>query len=135
MNSSTPTSILSSSLMPLTQEEGVIAASGPKTIPWFTFFAEGVLLLVVSLIGCAGNIISAVGLARDRGRKRVMSFRSGVQLDNQGNSNRANHFTVLLIALALFDLLYLAMGILIFGLPTLSKAYKDSVFPRLLPVW
>ena len=92
----------------------------------FEFMTEGVLLTAVSVIGCFGNVISAIGLAKDRGKKS--------NSNGTANQYKANHFTGLLIALALFDLLYLVMGVLIFGLPTLSDWYDENVFPKLMPV-
>ena len=36
--------------------------------------------------------------------------------------------------LSSFDLLYLAIGIAIFGLPALSKVYDDLVLPFIMPI-
>ncbi len=50
--------------------------------------------------------------------------------------NKKNRsFTKLLIALAVADLLYLVMGIVIFGLPVLSSWYKANVYVFVVPVW
>ena len=43
-------------------------------------------------------------------------------------------FNTQLAALAGFDLLYLLITILIFGLPTLWEWYKQTIYPAILPV-
>ena len=86
----------------------------PKPFPWFTFIVEGVLLLIISLIGCVGNVFSVLGLARNK---------------------KTRSFTKLLIALAIFDLLYLVMGIAIFGMPALSEWYNQKIYIFIVPVW
>ena len=43
-------------------------------------------------------------------------------------------FNTQLAALAGFDLLYLFITILIFGLPTLWEWYKQTIYPAILPV-
>ena len=69
--------------------------------------------------GCFGNIFSIVGLAMNKRMPLISS-----QADNSGSSKQINghlSFTRLLIALAVFDFLYLFIGIAIFGLPVLSQ--------------
>lgn len=98
----------------------------------FTYIVEGILLTVVSLIGCFGNIFSIVGLAMNKRMPLISS-----QVDNSGSSKQINghlSFTRLLIALAVFDFLYLFIGIAIFGLPVLSQAYKENVYVIIVPV-
>ena len=91
-----------------------ISATGPKDVPLFSYIVEGVLLLTISLVGCFGNVFSVLGLARNK---------------------KTRSFTKLLIALAVCDFLYLVMGIMIFGIPTVSPWYKTSVYIYILPVW
>ena len=38
------------------------------------------------------------------------------------------------VALSMFDLVYLMIGIAIFGLPVLSMDYKAKIFPFILPI-
>ena len=90
------------------------SALGPKDVPLFSYIVEGILLLTISLIGCFGNVFAVLGLARNR---------------------MTRSFTKLLIALAVCDFLYLVMGIMIFGIPTVSPWYKKSVYIYILPVW
>ena len=92
----------------------VVITPPEPDVPLFTFVVEGVLLLVISLIGSVGNVFSVLGLARNK---------------------KTRSFTKLLIALAVFDLLYLVMGIAIFGLPVVSMTYKRNVYVYILPVW
>ena len=92
-----------------------ITAMGPREVPTFTYVVEGVLLTVISILGLFGNVFSVLGLAR--------------------NKKSTRSFTKLLIALAVCDLLYLVMSLVIFGIPTLSTYYKKHIYIFVLPVW
>ena len=39
-------------------------ALGPSEVFWSTFMIEGVLLVVISVVGIVGNVFSVMGLAR-----------------------------------------------------------------------
>lgn len=92
-----------------------ITAMGPSEVPMFTFIVEGVLLTVISIIGIFGNIFSVMGLAK--------------------NKKSTRSFTKLLIALAICDLIYLVISLIIFGFPTLSEEFKKNIYVFVLPVW
>ena len=72
--------------------------------------------LSVSCIGVFGNI-----------------FNIGVLVGNRRTSKFTPTFLKLLIVLSFFDLLYLAVGIGIFGLPALSEWYMENVYFRIVP--
>lgn len=91
-----------------------ITAMGPSEVPMFTFIVEGVLLTVISIIGIFGNIFSVMGLAK--------------------NKKSTRSFTKLLIALAICDLIYLVISLIIFGFPTLSEEFKKNIYVFVLPV-
>ncbi|XP_040568874.1 FMRFamide receptor [Lepeophtheirus salmonis] len=80
---------------------------------WFTFIVEGILLTSVSIIGVIGNLLSIVLLLRQKMKK---------------------NFTNGLIILVIYDLLYLTMAIVIFGMPTISSKYRKKVFGYVLPI-
>ena len=98
--------------------------------PMFTFVVEGVLLTLISVVGCVGNVFAVLGLARNN---RAASANSA----NSARSSWAGtgSFANLLIALAVADFVYLMMGIVIFGLPVLSTWYAENVYVYTLPVW
>merc|ERR1712223_1980658 len=79
----------------------------------FTFIIEGVLLSIVSALGVVGNVVAIFILS-----KPVMK----------------GSFSSLLIGLSIFDMLYLIIGLSIFGLPELSQSYKDQVYIYIMPV-
>lgn len=78
----------------------------------FAFVVEGVLLTGVGFLGIFMNSIAIVVLLRP-----VM----------RGSFHR------LLVCLALFDFLYLAMSLPVFGFPGISDWYVDKLMPHLLP--
>jgi hypothetical protein len=43
-------------------------------------------------------------------------------------------FHTLLVALSIFDILYLLMSQMIFGFPGVSSWYEENVYPIILPV-
>ena len=43
-------------------------------------------------------------------------------------------FNRLLTALAIFDLIYLFVSVMVFGLPKLSVSYALNVLPRVMPI-
>jgi hypothetical protein len=43
-------------------------------------------------------------------------------------------FNQLLTALASFDIVYLFVSVMVFGLPKLSSAYGDYILPRVMPI-
>ena len=50
------------------------------------------------------------------------------------SSEMKSNFNQLLTALATFDLVYLLMSVIVFGLPKLSNDYFAYVLPRLMPI-
>ena len=79
----------------------------------FGFIFEGLLLTLVTAFGLVANAIAVVILVRPKMRS---SF----------------HF--LLVALSVFDMLYLMMSQMIFGFPSLSEWYKKNVYIVILPI-
>ena len=73
---------------------------------------------LVSLIGIVGNI-----------------FNIGVLIYHRKNSNFTPTFFTLLVILSIFDLLYLIIGIGIFGLPAISPWYTDNIYLKIIPTW
>ena len=73
--------------------------------------------LSVSCVGIIGNIFNITVLV---GNRRAQTF--------------TKSFSNLLIALSLFDLMYLIVGIFLFGLPACFPIYKKYVYPVILPV-
>ena len=77
------------------------------------FITEGVLLIIISILGFVGNALSIYVLLRPTLR--------GI-------------FSNILMGLASFDALFLVCAITTFGLPTVSHWYKKNVFLKIMPV-
>ena len=52
--------------------EEPLSALGPTVVPWFSFLVEGVLLLIISLIGCFGNVFAVLGLAKNKKTRYII---------------------------------------------------------------
>jgi len=78
------------------------------------YYTEGVLLPVICAVGIFGNIASILVLTNK-------------EIDLKPS------FVNILICLAFYDLLFEILAVLMYSLPNLSLAYKDSVFPFFLP--
>ena len=82
-------------------------------VPFVEFITEGVLLIIISILGFVGNALSIYVLLRPTLR--------GI-------------FSNILMGLASFDALFLICAIATFGLPTVSSWYKKNVFLKIMPV-
>ena len=83
------------------------------SVPFVEFITEGVLLIIISILGFVGNALSIYVLLRPTLR--------GI-------------FSNILMGLASFDALFLVCAITTFGLPTVSSWYKKNVFLKIMPV-
>ena len=77
------------------------------------FLLDGVTLTLISLFGVVANLIALIVLLRPKMR---------------------SSFHTLLVALSVFDILYLLNSQMIFGFPGLSEYYEREVYPLVLPV-
>ena len=71
----------------------------------------------VSFIGIFGNILNIAVLL---GNRRTVTF--------------TQTFSNLLVALSVFDLVYLVVGVFLFGLTATSLWYQQVVYPVILPI-
>lgn len=78
-----------------------------------SFLLDGVFLTLISLFGVVANFIALVVLLRPKMR---------------------SSFHTLLVALSVFDILYLINSQMIFGFPGLSETYERDVYPLVLPI-
>ncbi len=82
------------------------------------FIVEGVLLLVIGMVGIVGNVTAIIVFAREKLQK---------------------NFHALMLSLAAFDLAYILASILLFSIPQFSDDYMESGFywhilPWVLPI-
>ena len=74
------------------------------------------IYFLVSFIGIIGNIFNISVLV---GNRRAATF--------------TQSFSNLLIALSLFDLMYLVVGMFLFGFKAVFTAYETNIYPIVLP--
>ena len=79
------------------------------------YYMSGVGILIVSVVGVSGNIVSGV-ILRKRQRDTTQTF------------------SELLIWLSVTDTVFLILVFLIFSLPHFSSQYSSWVFPYIAPV-
>jgi hypothetical protein len=77
------------------------------------FITEGVLLIIISILGFIGNALSIYVLLRPSVR--------GI-------------FSNILMGLASFDAMFLICAIVTFGLPAVSESYEKNIFLHIMPI-
>ena len=77
------------------------------------FVVEGVLLLIVGIIGICGNIAAIVVFGRRRRNQR--------------------NFHALMLSLAIIDLTYIIASLLLFSIPQFSEEYQNEAYMYILP--
>lgn len=109
----------------------------PKERTTFEFITVGLLLTVISIFGLVGNMVAIVVLSRPAMKGSFSSLLIGKSCCQALLIISPRHkMTLFSLAsgLSSFDLLYLAIGIAIFGLPALSKDYHDHFLPFIMPI-
>merc|ERR1711879_342433 len=97
----------------LAQESSNYTTEGTIELFIFKSITLGIFMNLISIFGLMGNVVAIIVLSRP---------------------SMKGSFSSLLIALSMFDLVYLMIGIAIFGLPVLSMDYKAKIFPFILPI-
>lgn len=107
----------------------------PKERTTFEFITVGLLLTVISIFGLVGNIVAIIVLSRPAMKGSFSSLLIGNLCCQEPFLRTSLTFIFSLASgLSSFDLLYLAIGIAIFGLPALSKDYHDLFLPFIMPI-
>lgn len=108
----------------------MLSAIGPHRTNTFTFVIEGVILTNISFLGTFVNVLAIILICKSFPvHDRQVSEDPRLMQRYQ----RSKQIKKMLIALAIFDMVYLVMAIGIFGLPAMSLEYKKHVYIFILP--
>ena len=107
-----------------------LSTLGQKETTMFEFITVGIMLTMVSMFGLAGNVVAIIVLSSPVMRGSFSSLLIGKVF--KINSAWFNNWFY--TGLSSFDLVYLVVGIAIFGLPALSDYYHKKVLHYVVPI-
>ena len=108
-----------------------LSTLGQKETTMFEFITVGIMLTMVSMFGLAGNIVAIIVLSSPVMRGSFSSLLIGKVFKFVNSSWLDSLFFA---GLSSFDLVYLVVGIAIFGLPALSDYYHKKVLHYVVPI-